>query len=283
MRRPAKSPCGLRNTEPQLGNPSGCAALRRASMLLDCVHRARFVVLEAERAAEEPLGRGPAHRPIVDLEVGPRPVAHVAAAIDRRHALDMRPRLAAERARVHRERAADRAGYAGEERRGTQMPAHATLGEQHAGEPGARADTLVVEPLELARQAAGRNHGAADAAVAHQQIRAQPQPMDRGRGRQLRENARELGDGGRRIEQIRRTADAPRRVLAQRLVAQRVDCRSLRSARRSLLPPDRRGRRQRAGQQRRDGADAARTERQHDIVGLEDLAEHSAAARSGLR
>src|SRR5690606_28214561 len=34
MSRPAKSPGGLRNTEPQLGVPSGCAALRRASSSL---------------------------------------------------------------------------------------------------------------------------------------------------------------------------------------------------------------------------------------------------------
>jgi hypothetical protein len=110
------------------------------------------------------------------------------AAIDRRNGLDVRPRLAAERTGVHCERAADRTRNTGEERRGTQMPAHATLGEQHARESGARTHAVLVEPLELARQVGGGNHGAAHAAVAHEQVRAQSQPVDGYLDWQLHEN-----------------------------------------------------------------------------------------------
>src|SRR6185436_19580341 len=156
------------------------------------------------------------------LELRARALANVAAAVDRRDALDVSPGLAPKGARVHRERSTDSAGNAREERGGPQLPAYAALREQHARKPRARAHAVLVEALELARQAAGRDDGAANAAVAHEQVRPEAEPMDGRRGRQLGKNSLELVDRRGRVEQVGRPADAPRRVLAQRLVAQHL-------------------------------------------------------------
>ena len=140
MRRPAKSPGGLRNTEPQLGNPSGCAALRRASSSL-------IASIELDSSCSK-------------RNVPPRNHSVAGPA----HASDSRSRT--RRAAARERRRGDRSsstlstcvhvsppnapafiasapptvpGMPAKNAAGPELPAHATLGEQHAGEPGARA------------------------------------------------------------------------------------------------------------------------------------------------
>ena len=136
-------------------------------------------------------------------------VVQLAGAVDRRDALDMRPRLAAERAGVHRERAADAARNPREERGRTELPAHTLASQQRARQARARAHAAAVEPLELARQRAGRDHDAAHPAVAHEQVRPEAEPEQRHAARQRREDLLELRDARGLVEKIRGAADAP--------------------------------------------------------------------------
>src|SRR6185503_20732360 len=126
--------------------------------------------VEAERGREEPLRRWSAHGAICDLVFAARSGPTLAASVNRLDGFDVIPGFAAEGARVHRERPTHGARDAGEKGRGAQVPAHALLREQHAGEPRAGAHVRVALLLEQPRQPPGRDHGAAYAAVADEQV-----------------------------------------------------------------------------------------------------------------
>src|SRR5690606_18696994 len=180
--------------------------------------------IRARRAGFRSFGRARGRRrqrdvAIADLILVASAHAPHAAPVDRLDALDAIPRLAAERAGVHRERAADRARYAGEERRGAERPARALPCKRRARHAGAGAHARLVETLELPADLARRDHRAAAAAIAHEQIRAEPDDVHRHIGRQRGEKARERLLARRLEIKVRRPADAPRCMPPHRLVA----------------------------------------------------------------
>src|SRR5688572_17271960 len=99
--------------------------------------------------------------------------------IDRFRFHDMRPGLRAPRARVHRKRAADRARDSGEEIRRPELPLRALATDPRAWNPGLRAHAILTDAIERVQDSVHRNHDAADAAVAHEQVAAEPDPGDR--------------------------------------------------------------------------------------------------------
>ena len=189
---------------------------------LDRVERALRVAVEAERGRRGTT-RCSGRAPCDSRSRSRRAAASCARRAGRSSstALDVVPGLAAERARVHRERAADGARDSGEERGGPELPAHALLREQHAGEPGAGAHAHVVESFELAA-----------AAVRSRSPRRECRRRARADSSRDRASAPACRPAAPRacacssatlvglVEEIGRPADAPRRVLAQRLVAQ---------------------------------------------------------------
>ena len=102
--------------------------------------------------------------------------------------------LAAVGAAVHPQRAADRAGNAAQERK----PRDAGLlrGARDAftsGTAGAGADACAALDLDVAEAAAEPDHHARHAAVAHDQVGAEPDDGDRNLGRQVLEEIGEIG------------------------------------------------------------------------------------------
>ena len=198
----------------------------------------------------------------------------------------MRPRLAAESAGVHRERAADGARNPREERGRTELPAHAALREQHARETRARAHAAAVEPLELARQA--------PVAITTPRIPpSRTSKFDPGRARaaatplaatpgsawsSATSRARRKDRRGRRRAMTCAYASA-RCAAVPRVGTASTDC-SLRTAFISAPRPARARQRARQVGAR---ADAAGAERQHDVVGAQRSARARPAARRAPR
>src|SRR6185503_8695793 len=106
-------------------------------------------VFEFQRRGEEVFAGRRRHDVAVAVLIvagGPPPlIAARIADIDAAHA---RPGLAAERAGIHEQRAAERAGNAGEEFRGRQSPLDALAREPRAGHAGFAGDGGVVDPFE---------------------------------------------------------------------------------------------------------------------------------------
>ena len=239
MRRPAKSPGGLRNTEPQLGIPSGCAALRRASSALIASIELDSVVLEAERRAEEPFARPGRARcdsrsripraarsrisPLRSIVVTLSTCVHVSPPNAPAFIASAPPTVPGMPAK----------NAAGPSCQRTQRFASSMQASP------ALARTRVSSSRSSSRgKLLGRDHGAANAAVAHEQVRPEPEPMHRRRRRQLGENPLEL----RRASSACRT-DPPDRRRATTCACAAARCAGLRSmwsrsARRSLLHPD---------------------------------------------
>ena len=158
----------------------GADRLARVALLEKFLDRPRVRIgprLETEGRREEPFARDRRRHAAVAVAVlGGSAAMALAAPVDRLDFGHARPGLAAPGARVHRERAADRARDAGEEVRGPDQPFRALPAEPGAGHARLRAHALRAHALERVQDAVHREHGAADAAVAHQQVAAEPDP-----------------------------------------------------------------------------------------------------------
>ena len=128
-------------------------------------------------------------------------------------------RLGAVAAGVHVERAPDAAGNAAIEGE----PVYPRLGRRRrhldVGQRHADADAVIVQHLHLSEGLAREaDDHPVDAAVAHQQVRAQPDHRGANLGRQVFEEERQVFLVGRGEEQLRRPADAEPGDFAQGLV-----------------------------------------------------------------
>ena len=168
----------------------GADRLCRMALFEELLDRIRARVrarLEAEGPGDEPLARDRRRHAAVAVAVfGGIPAVPGAAAIDGLDLGHARPGLAAPGPRVHRERAADRAGNAGKEIRGPELPLRALAAEPRAGDAGLRANAVGADALERIQDPVHRDHDAADAAVAHQEVAAEPDPGHGHLRRQLR-------------------------------------------------------------------------------------------------
>ena len=116
--------------------------------------------------------------------------------------------LAAIGAAVHAQRAADRAGNAAKEREPGDAGLLRRARDLHVGHAGAGADARVGLDLHVAEAAAEPDHHARHAAVAHDQVGAEPDDGDRNLGRQVLEEIGEIGLVLRHEQHLRRPADA---------------------------------------------------------------------------
>src|SRR5512147_3098053 len=89
----------------------------------------------------------------------------------------MRPGVAAERARVHRQRTADGSRDAGEELGGTDLPAGAVAGEHGAGNARLGLHDSIAEVAQVLEAAGRDDNDAAHPAVADEQVAAQSYPV----------------------------------------------------------------------------------------------------------
>ena len=137
-------------------------------------------VLEGQFRGDEPLvGHRGDDVAVADAVLGRRAQLRAPGAVDGLDAAHVRPGLPAEGAGVHGERAAQGAGNAGEELRRPQTPLDALAGDARAGDAGLGAHHGLAQALERIERAVHADDDAADAAVAHQQVAAEPDPGDR--------------------------------------------------------------------------------------------------------
>ena len=113
------------------------------------------------------------------------------------------------RARIHAQRAADRARNAAIEGEAGNARLRRPLREPHIGHRRARPDAMPVLGLDLAEAAPAQpDHHARNAAVAHQQVGADADRRDGQIGGQMRQDIGQIGLIGGREEDLRRTTDA---------------------------------------------------------------------------
>src|SRR5690606_17508754 len=134
--------------------------------------------LEAQTRAEKPFVRRTLHVPIADGIVGCGTLSTHALPIERCHRDHVIPGFAAEGACVHGKRTAQRPRNAGEELCGPEAPFDALLRELCACDAAAAVNLLVAETLELGEDAVRIDHGAANPAVAHEQVAAEADPKN---------------------------------------------------------------------------------------------------------
>ena len=159
--------------------------------------------------ADEPFVRGPRHLAVADVEVGGLARMADAAAVEHVDFDHVLPGLAAPGAGIHGQRAAEGAGNAGKEFRRPQSPFHALPGDAPAGHAGLDLNAGGAQAFEPAQRAVRGDDGAANPAVAHQEIAAESDPQQRHVRRQLAHEGGQIHDVARREEQIRRAADMP--------------------------------------------------------------------------
>src|SRR5580658_3828693 len=129
--------------------------------------------------------------------------------VQRLDAVHMTPGFIAERPRVHRQRSAQRARNAAEELTLREAPVIAAARDARARHAGLTVDAGLRAPLD-AREGARRGHDhATDTAIAHQQIAAQTDPVDRYLGRQRAQERGQILDVARTEEHVGRAADTP--------------------------------------------------------------------------
>src|SRR3569623_3738324 len=146
---------------------------------------------------------------IADLEIRRRPTTAHAAASDGFHCFDERPGLAAERARVHRQRTAYGAGDAGEELGAGELAPRTIARHLVAGGAGAGAYRAVVAPGQFVERPGGGDARARHAALAHPQVAAEAQPQHRLVGGQTLQGPREVVDLRGLVITHGNAADAP--------------------------------------------------------------------------
>ncbi len=119
------------------------------------------------------------------------------------------PGLATEGTGIHRQRATQGAGDAGQELRPGEPGPRRRPRHLGTGDPGTGMETVVPHPAQLVECAKGEHHRAADAAVAHQQVAAQAQPQQRFFRRQAGQEAGQVIQVRRLVETIRGTTHPP--------------------------------------------------------------------------
>src|SRR5690606_25266309 len=115
-------------------------------------------------------------------------------------------------------RTAQRPRNAGEELCGPEAPFDALLRELCACDAAAAVNLLVAETLELGEDAVRIDHGAANPAVAHEQVAAEADPKNGRIGIEPANEARKIVRVLRREEHFRRSANAPRGMARHRLL-----------------------------------------------------------------
>src|SRR5580765_4426423 len=186
-------------------------------------HLARMgtgALLKLQACADEPfLRHRRRHVAVAHLVLVALARVRGAAAVDGLDALDVAPGLPAEGTGVHGERPAEGARDTGKELGGPQAPLDALAGDARAGDAGFGAHRGVVHALEGLKGAVRADDDAADAPIAHQQVAAQTNPLDRHPGGHAAQERGKLGAIGGIEEYVRRPADMPGSVAAQGLIA----------------------------------------------------------------
>ncbi len=150
------------------------------------------------------------------MEIGDRQHMHIALAVDGAGLDQHLAGLGAMGAAVHAQRAADAARNAAIEGETGNAGVGGGARHLHVGHGGAGAKPRALLDLDVAEAAAQANDHALDAAVAHQQIRAEADHGDGNAGGQLLQEISEVGLVGGRIEHFRRTAHPEPGVVLER-------------------------------------------------------------------
>src|SRR2546429_1181748 len=211
----------------RVGNPGAAAPLadrlRGPAPLEERAHPALGrggTALEAQARLEEPFIRlRPDDLGVADPVLGRGAGARRAAAVDGRDGEHVPPGFPAEGAGVHRERTSERARDAREEFRGPKPPLDALPGDARTGDARLGAHRALAGAVEEIERAVRAHDHALQAAVAHQQVAPEPDPVDGHRGRERAQELCELDAIARIEEDLRRAPDVPGGVPAQGLIA----------------------------------------------------------------
>jgi hypothetical protein len=111
--------------------------------------------------------------------------------------LHLLPGLSTKRTRIHGQRTANRPGYPRKKFCRAQLTADAKPRQDGARDARTCRHPAIAEILYVAKRVLYRDHNAANTAIAHQKITAQPDPMQRGFRRQLAQKIEQLGTIGR--------------------------------------------------------------------------------------
>ena len=216
----ALPPGGFLKVEPPVRLLIGWVASRDFG---DLVHLGRDRARIAARACEhgfgeyDVVGRAAVAVAVVHVAVGED--ADVAAAI---HTTRLDQRIlgfATIGAAVHAERTADRAGDAAHEGKPGERGLLRGARNPHVGHRGAGAHALALD-LDVGEAAAKPDDDARHAAVAHDQVGAEPDDGDGDVGRKIREDVGKVVLVLRHEQHLRRPADAKPGQRRQRLVGQ---------------------------------------------------------------
>ena len=207
------------------GRAAGAALHRLRGLALagDLVHLGGDRRGVAGRALKQRRGEdhvlGHAAMPIGEMHVGVRIDADVAGAIDAarfdQNVLGLTPIGAA----VHAQRAADRARNAAQEREPGDAGLLRGLGDAQIRHRGSGAHAMVRFDPCFVEAAPEPDHDTCNAAVAHDQVRAEADDRDGNLARQVRQRIGEIALVFRHEQRLRRPADAKPGQRRERLVA----------------------------------------------------------------
>ena len=178
--------------------------------------RLDIALLEMQPGTDEELfaRRMPCHMAISDLVFLRRALQQLAASRQHLHARHLLPGFAAVAPRVHRQHAAQRAGDAREKFRAAQVVRGSEARQFCARHSRLRVDDILAIHAQLAQRAVHQQHCAAQAAVAHQQIAAQPNRIQRLLRRHLPQKVLQIREVCRTVQALRRSTCAPTRMAA---------------------------------------------------------------------
>src|SRR5262249_3762877 len=118
--------------------------------------------------------------------------ALLATAIDGFNLEHVTPGLTAKGPGIHGEGAAERSRNSGEKFGRAEPPLHALLGDVRACDTRLAVNLCLTETIETVERPAGADDHALETAVAHQQVTAQPDPVDRHIAGEAAQENREL-------------------------------------------------------------------------------------------
>ncbi len=157
--------------------------------------------------------------PVAHGILADRPLVQAAVSIDRLDLGHVPPRLAAERAGIHREGASERAGNPRKELCRPQAPLHALPRDPRAGNTRLSIDRRLVDPFQAIERAVRADDDALDAPVAHENVASQAHPLNGHFVVQRSQERRQVRAVARCEEHFRGPAYMPGRMPAHRLVA----------------------------------------------------------------